>query len=101
MTAPTWPTITAASASLRTVGGAYVHLADVLVHDPRILNPNRRKADTMATPARSVSPAPRSAWLPGGGRDEVKEHRCSTCWTPFGKSATKCPNEPKNGEGKR
>jgi hypothetical protein len=65
-----------------------------LEHDHQPLNPNQRKA-TMPSPARSVSPAPRSAWLPGGGRDEVTEHRCSQCWSAYGKSAIRCVNEPK------
>jgi len=44
--------------------------------------------------ARSISPAPRSAWLPNAGRDETREHRCSNCFGPHGKSAIPCKNEP-------
>ena len=46
------------------------------------------------TAVRSISPAPRNAWLPDGGRDEKPEHRCGLCFGPYGKSAIRCKNEP-------
>ena len=29
---------------------------------------------------------------------ETTEHRCSICWGPYGKSAIRCPNEPKEAD---
>ena len=42
MTAPTWPQVTEASTSLRTVGGCYRYVADALEHDHQSLNPLRK-----------------------------------------------------------
>ncbi|TFC59439.1 MULTISPECIES: hypothetical protein [unclassified Cryobacterium] len=44
MTALTWPRITAAAASVRTVGGVYRYVADALEHDHQLL----REESTMS-----------------------------------------------------
>ena len=41
MIAPTWPAITTAAASLRTIGTVYGYLAAALEHDHASLNPER------------------------------------------------------------
>lgn len=42
--------------------------------------------------------SPRSEWQPTArerATDGPAEHRCAKCWGPYGKSAIRCPNEPK------
>lgn len=31
----------------------------------------------------------------GGKGERSTEHKCGKCWTPYGKSALRCVNEPK------